>query len=360
MGIVLKFHWAVILLAPLLLAWSNQPVRVATWITFGLFALYTAGLQVHALLHPGRGFAPGVGYAVLAADLLLITSLISARGGLQSDTYHFYYLVIVGAGIVFGLRESLAAAAAAGILYGAAILVGGEGPADLGRVAIRMVYFAFTGIAAAYLTGREKRQRIGWAEAQRLLGELREAHAELTVHAHDMSQRAITDVLTQLYNHAYFHQRLDEELSRAQRHRRPLSLLMLDLDDFKAHNDRFGHVEGDKLLAAVGAVLTGAVRKGDTACRYGGEEFAVIMPEADLDAASAAAERMRRLVAEASLGRDREHDREPIPHPVTVSIGVATYPAHAVTKLELIEAADRALYRSKAAGKASIHTPPRP
>ena len=92
---------------------------------------------------------------------------------------------------------------------------------------------------------------------------------------------AITDLKTQLFNHPYFGQRLDEELRRAKRYNHDISLIMLDLDNFKRYNDRFGHLAGDEVLREIGKLLKKLVRDCDIPCRFGGEEFSIILPETD-------------------------------------------------------------------------------
>jgi diguanylate cyclase (GGDEF)-like protein len=169
--------------------------------------------------------------------------------------------------------------------------------------------------------------------------------------------QATVDGLTGLVNHRCFWDCLRNEVTRAQRYDQPLSLLMMDLDDFKRVNDRFGHLVGDRLLRGVGHVLRTQVRQGvDCAARYGGEEFAVILPSTrselpggDLDGAVTTAERIRTALAQL---------RPPVDDPawrnVTVSIGVATLPAHASNAEELVTRADQALYWAKARGKDSV------
>jgi diguanylate cyclase (GGDEF)-like protein len=160
-----------------------------------------------------------------------------------------------------------------------------------------------------------------------------------------LRQISITDGLTGLLNRHYFEERLTEEIDRANRTRSHVSLLMVDIDGFKAFNDTHGHVSGDEALRLVSATVRGTVRTMDIVARYGGEEFAVILPETARAEAGAIAERIRREV-------------EAIPHAVdgatvrlTISVGVAEYPADADSLRELILRADKALYRAKAAGK---------
>jgi diguanylate cyclase (GGDEF)-like protein len=169
--------------------------------------------------------------------------------------------------------------------------------------------------------------------------------------------QATHDGLTGLYNHRYFWERLRDEVSRAQRYGQPLSLLMLDLDDFKKVNDRYGHPVGDELLRAVGDALQTQLRQGvDCAARYGGEEFAVILPstESELesgatDGAVTTADRIRAAVAGLQAPMD-----DPAWSGISVSIGVASVPVHAGDAEGLVTRADQALYRAKAHGKDSV------
>ncbi|HVL54066.1 MAG TPA: sensor domain-containing diguanylate cyclase [Vitreimonas sp.] len=153
------------------------------------------------------------------------------------------------------------------------------------------------------------------------------------------------DPLTGFYNHRYLHERLGEEIVRAHRSRRPLSLLMLDLDDFKLVNDTFGHLFGDRVLVWLAEQIRSTLRLSDVPARYGGDEFAVILPEADREAARSAAERIVATL------RDHPFEAEGRgPLPIGASIGVASHPADGRTATELIAAADRGLYRIKRAG----------
>jgi diguanylate cyclase (GGDEF)-like protein len=172
-----------------------------------------------------------------------------------------------------------------------------------------------------------------------------------------IERQATMDGLTGLYNHRFFWERLRDEVSRAQRYGQPLSLLMLDLDDFKLVNDRFGHRAGDELLRAVGAALQAQIRQGvDCAARYGGEEFSVILPSTEseleggaLNGAVITAERIRGAVADL-----RAPAADPAWQGITVSIGIATLPIHAADAEDLVVKADRALYAAKARGKDSV------
>jgi len=163
----------------------------------------------------------------------------------------------------------------------------------------------------------------------------------------ELERLSVTDRLTELYNHGYFQQRLEEEFGRATRFTHDLALIMLDIDDFKDFNDTYGHPRGDKVLQAVSEIIRGNLREMDVAARYGGEEFVVVLPETDAEGALAVAERIRDSVAEyAFIGAE-----EIAPIHKSVSVGVAVYPLHAANAARLIEAADMAMYAAKREGK---------
>jgi diguanylate cyclase (GGDEF)-like protein len=159
-----------------------------------------------------------------------------------------------------------------------------------------------------------------------------------------LEQLSITDGLTKLHNHRFFQDQLTREIRRANRASTPLSLLLIDIDDFKSLNDRFGHASGDELLHGLALIMNAAVRSSDLLARYGGEEFAVLAPGTDEAGAYQLAEKLRTAIAESSfiLGESMRLTR------VTVSVGVAQF---AGDRRDFFEQADRALYRAKAGGK---------
>jgi diguanylate cyclase (GGDEF)-like protein len=158
----------------------------------------------------------------------------------------------------------------------------------------------------------------------------------------DARSLADRDPLTGFYNHRYLHDRLGEEIVRAGRSRRPLSLLMIDLDDFKLVNDTFGHLFGDRVLAWTAERIRGTLRASDVPARYGGDEFAVILPETDASAAQDVAERILEAFATAAF---EDEARGLVP--VGVSVGAASLAADARTPQAIIAAADAALYGVK-------------
>lgn len=158
--------------------------------------------------------------------------------------------------------------------------------------------------------------------------------------------QSLRDPLTGLFNRRYLEENLQRELLRCQRRRLPLTVLMLDVDHFKRFNDTHGHAAGDALLARVGQLLQELVRNEDIACRYGGEEFTVVLPEADAAAAMQRAEQIRAAIAATTI----VHLRQTF-GPATCSIGLATSTGDRDTPQQLLQAADAALYRAKAEGR---------
>ena len=161
-----------------------------------------------------------------------------------------------------------------------------------------------------------------------------------------LRNQSIRDPLTGLFNRRYMEETLERELRRAERGQRPLCVAMLDLDHFKEFNDTFGHEAGDMMLSELGRLLRTTVRSGDVACRYGGEEFFLIMPELPADLAEQRFEAIRQAVKRLYI----THRGQSIPA-VTVSAGIATFPEHGAAAAELVRIADAALYRAKAEGR---------
>jgi diguanylate cyclase (GGDEF)-like protein len=159
-----------------------------------------------------------------------------------------------------------------------------------------------------------------------------------------LSQLSITDGLTKLHNHRFFQDHLTREIKRVNRTREPLSMLIIDLDDFKQLNDRYGHASGDELLSRIARILNDAVRESDLLARYGGEEFVILASNTDLEGAEELAEKVRTEIAEASFILDDSLR----PMRVTVSIGVARFLGN---RKRFFQEADDALYSAKAAGK---------
>jgi diguanylate cyclase (GGDEF)-like protein len=169
----------------------------------------------------------------------------------------------------------------------------------------------------------------------------------LFVAQRQVMEQAMRDPLTQLGNRRFFEERAKAALARVRRRARPLSLLMIDIDNFKAINDHHGHPAGDEVLRALAGTLAASMRAGDDCGRLGGEEFAVVLPDEDREGAAASAERLRATVE--LLGVDAGSVLERIGF--TISIGVSTLPQDGYTLEELLRHADERLYRAKEGGR---------
>jgi diguanylate cyclase (GGDEF)-like protein len=283
-------------------------------------------------------------------------------------------LIVLGAvlaGLSFLLRFSLLATlfsilgtAAPFVLIAAAILVWrkGFGPARYYLLAWS-IYAAGTLVFALTYSGVISFTTIGFhsyqigsaAEAVLLsfaladrIRTLRREREEAVGNERRAMDLAFRDALTGLHNSRFFRAHIGPEIQKAENLRQPLSLLMLDVDDFKQFNDRFGHIQGDQVLTRLGDTIRAHVRETDYACRYGGEEFAVIMPGLGEAMAMEVAERIR-----LAFGQHPVVPRPGLKIHVTVSIGVAQYEAGFMPQ-DLLECADRAMYRAKAAGKNTV------
>jgi diguanylate cyclase (GGDEF)-like protein len=172
-----------------------------------------------------------------------------------------------------------------------------------------------------------------------------------------LEQLSITDGLTHVHNHRHFHDQFSREVKRAERSGQPLCLMLIDIDDFKLLNDRYGHAAGDRVLAEAAQLINLQIRESDYIARYGGEEFALLLPQTPLEGAASLAEKIRNALSERAFAIEGSVGR------VTVSIGVALF---VTTAGDTFDAADRALYEAKAAGKdcvvsaAPLNRPPAP
>ncbi|MBZ5498962.1 MAG: diguanylate cyclase [Acidobacteriia bacterium] len=168
-----------------------------------------------------------------------------------------------------------------------------------------------------------------------------------------LRQQSVRDPLTGLFNRRYMEESVELELRRAMRSSRSMGILMLDLDNFKRFNDSFGHDAGDMMLREFSSVLKAGIRSCDIACRYGGEEFALILPEATLEVSRQRAEQLRECARHLNV----QHRLQSLGN-ITVSIGVAAFPEHGNRLDTLLQAADEALYRAKREGRDRVMTAP--
>ncbi|MDQ3704562.1 MAG: GGDEF domain-containing protein [Chloroflexota bacterium] len=204
----------------------------------------------------------------------------------------------------------------------------------------REVVFAGALLGLALVLGRGT---VATVEAERL----RHKHSQLVGQNEEYVRLAISDALTHLFNKGYFDYRLKLECERSRRANQPLTLIALDLDNFKQVNDRYGHAKGDELLVGVGNVIRAATRSIDCPCRVGGDEFILILPQTDVDGAATVAERLRQGVLDIVK-------KQGLATTVSVSCGISAYAPTMRDASELVEQSDAALYKAKQAGKNQV------
>ena len=255
----------------------------------------------------------------LAAGTALIEWAIYASGETTSPYAMFYFWIAIYAFSFLSRTRALVQMGFIDLAYSVALFV----KTDVGTVPVmHWAIVTCTLVVAGALIGVQR------SHVDRLIGRLSDA--------------ARTDSLTSLLNRRGFEELFETELERARRGDRPLSVIVGDLDAFKAVNDRFGHAAGDRALERLSEILQTVKRRIDTAARIGGEEFAVIAPDTDQHAAYILAERMRREVRDTFTSE---------PFPLTISLGIATFPRHGATAESLIGGADEALYAAKKLGR---------
>lgn len=226
-------------------------------------------------------------------------------------------------------------------------------PAPPVQTAQALIPLIYAGGFVGFLLVRTTDPGRVWADSELMF--LHTVADQLTVgvkQAHllaQLKQQALTDALTGCYNRRAFELQLERDLHLATRMRQPLSLIMLDIDEFKQINDRAGHSAGDAALRLLADGMRAELRAVDTAVRFGGDEFAIILPQANVDGGLIVAERLRRRIEQTEVpGYGR----------LTACLGLATFPLHASSRDTLIVAADRALYRAKHSGGNRVSDPP--
>jgi diguanylate cyclase (GGDEF)-like protein len=257
--------------------------------------------------------------------ITVATLLVALTDGQDSPFFFAFPLIVGGAALVVSPPITVLLTGAAGVGYVLAVLAGSE-PGSLGQATVAIVGVNLTAlILLAYVA-------MVIARAQR---RTRDAAIRLST----------VDSLTGLFNRTFFFAAIDREIARSARSGRGFCLLMMDLDELKAINDRLGHFTGDRVLRGVGEVILSGVRQIDTAARYGGDEFVVLLPETDPTGAFVLAEKIRLGVSSMAVELPVEVARP------SLSIGVVAYPDDGRNADELIISADGAMYASKRAGK---------
>ncbi|UCD90579.1 MAG: GGDEF domain-containing protein [Desulfobacterales bacterium] len=184
-------------------------------------------------------------------------------------------------------------------------------------------------------------------ELQNKMNKLNEVSKKLIDSNLKLKELATTDDLTSLYNRRHFDQRLAEETSRCDRHKQDLSLIMIDFDDFKKHNDTHGHQTGDKLLGEMADIIRQSIRQSDMVFRYGGDEFAILVPGCDIQKAAFVAKGLAKKVSKHPF---KNHEGEPLER-ITISCGVSFYEGN---RVDFVAKADRHLFAAKTEGKGVV------
>ncbi|HEX5451007.1 MAG TPA: GGDEF domain-containing protein [Candidatus Limnocylindrales bacterium] len=312
--------WSFLMITALIVAltglWADVLPRIVVWIAIGgAFTLVLHDVAPGLLSPTLRGVLQGVAALVFAAVLVVLT------GGYASPFAFTFPLIVGGASLVVGPLATalLAIGATLGLIVASA--AGNPPPTtdQLAAVAVNIaVMYLLAGIGA--YVGREQRRS-------------RDAVLRLSA----------VDALTGLYNRTFFFVALEREIARSERSGRGFCLIMLDLDELKAINDRDGHHAGDAVLRSVAETVKSGTRRIDVAARYGGDEFVALLPETDPTGGWVLAEKIRLGVA--------EQDMPGIDAQPTVSVGVVSYPTDGRTADALMLSADRAMYASKRSGK---------
>ena len=322
--VVRVVSWGVILTVAIFIAASSlwPATQAASFALLGLAGLFV--LTVHdvlpvSILGNARYVVEG-SVAITFATLLLVLT-----GGSASPFFFAYALIVVGAALVLSPRLTLLVTAFAIGAYLVGVAVEPTQtpltPPQLVAVGVNvaaLLLLTYVGMVVA----REQRRS-------------RDAAIQLST----------VDSLTGLYNRAYLFAAVDREIQRSARSRRGFCLLMMDLDGLKPINDQFGHFHGDRVLRGVSEIIRHGVRRIDTAARYGGDEFVVLLPETDPAGAYVLADKIRQGVADLAIETPTDRIR------TSLSVGTVRYPEDGQTADDLIISADQAMYLSKRAGK---------
>jgi diguanylate cyclase (GGDEF)-like protein len=298
---------------------ANQPAILVLLALGGLFVVIVHDLLPSDVLGPAKFVVEG------SVAITLSTLLVALTGGVASPFFFAFPLIVAAGALVVSPPITVALAGAAALGYALAVVTGSAADTRLtaaaATVGVNLTALVLLAYAAMVIAREQRRTR-------------------------DAAIRLSTvDSLTGLFNRTFFFAAIGREIARCARSGRGFCLLMMDLDDLKAINDRLGHHTGDRVLRGVGDVIADGVRKIDTAARYGGDEFVVLLPETDPTGAFVLAEKIRRGVN--ALGIDQAMlDWHP-----SLSIGVVSYPGDGRTADELMISADEAMYTSKRAGK---------
>lgn len=324
---IIQLRWVVILASCSLLAFTEQPLISKNLVyTFAFFHILTNALLY--LISEEKIVSFRFFSTLVLLDTFALSFSLIVTGNLGSDLYLTYFLVIIIAAFWQDIRWSLAFALIISFLYGSLLFMTQQYETEpLLRIPFLFIASLFYGYFSQLIS------------------------SERSLRA-DAEMEARKDFLTGLANRKGFDESMTREQERAERYQRPLSLLMVDIDNFKGVNDTLGHEWGDKVLRVVSEILSRSIRQTDFAARYGGEEFAVILPETSLEQALQLGDRIRLAIRENPLDTPRGLLL------VTVSIGVSSNLVKTPDQRSLDHEADQALYLAKRRGKDRVECLP--
>lgn len=331
----------------------QTPLRnyIIDFIVAGVF------LISRSALHKGKITFVGIG--MLSACFLLIVLSISSEGSIRTPTITNLVLVIIISGILFEFKGILISITASSLavyclIYAenAGMLQSYHDSTSILQWFTLTVSFIITG-GITYFThmitmAALKRSKIEILERKRVEKELQKRMTEVESLQGELRKQALHDPLTGLFNRRYLSETLPRELTRCTRENQPLSIIIADIDYFKAINDTYGHLAGDTFLVKIAEVIKHIMRDSDVVCRFGGEEFLLVLPGAGIETALERAEEIRLKCAKLIVpqaGRDIS---------ITLSLGISSFPLHGSDGEELIKKADQAMYDAKRKGRNRI------
>lgn len=292
--------------------------------SLAVVAVYNGAVTVYCL-NNGKKYASAVVYI----DFIALMLIIFCSGGIKSELYVFFFLLLGLYGISNSIVSTFKTTGFLAVLYTLACFLSDKfnsGGIAYTTLIIRVLLFFMAAFAITRISSRVKKY-----------DELRKKEFKL----------ARTDKLTGLANRHYLDQKVTEEAEYANSFSTVLNILIFDLDNFKGFNDTYGHVSGDKLLKLFSDIIRQCVRKSDIPIRYGGEEFMILIRDMDIIIAKSVGDRIRRQLEKQNIHLGQQFEKQK----VTVSCGIAQFPTHSKSIKDVIEMADKALYHAKEIGK---------
>ena len=317
---IIIMRWVIVCLVPVMYGINQGQMFPYDKLGITAFLSVTVILTVfHFKRTPIKQYQWGI---VQTIDLVVISLMVLGRNGISSECYSFYFLVVLQAGLISGVRQAIIVMLFGTVFYTGSVLMTGPNDVEVRRLIVRVIIGWLVGVSGAYLIYWEKKY----------------------------FKQALTDSVTSIYNRSYLEQSLEYEIEKAKEQSTLLSIIMIDIDNFKAINDRFGHKSGDLVLEQVADLIQTNIRDVDFVARYGGEEFIVALPEIGPDRALEIAERIRNAIEQSVFfGSDSESVIT-----LTVSCGLAAYPVTAKNLDELMLKADELMYEAKRAGRNQV------